>query len=246
MAEPIVVCDNLVKIYKVADLEVVALQGLDLEVAQGEMLAIVGASGSGKSTIAKLVLGLYKPEMGTVMVDGMDIHSLNLQSMRKQIGIVTQEPHLFSGSIKSNITLGDNSMPFDKVVDAAKRAHFHEEIMKMPLNYDTPLADGGSSLSGGQRQRLALARALINKPAILILDEATSALDAITESKILSELEQLKSTRILIAHRLSTVKNADMIVVIVEGRIEEQGTFNQLITKDGIFSKLVQEQLNKK
>lgn len=215
------------------------VKDVSVDIPPRSFVAIAGASGSGKSTLAKLIAGLYEPEQGDVRFDGSSLRSLDLHKVRQQIGVVPQHPHLFSGSVRSNIALVDAGLPLHRVVEAARRAQIHDEIIAMPMGYETVLSDQGSSLSGGQRQRVALARALIARPKLLLLDEATSALDAVTESRVLGELEHMNITRVLIAHRLSTVRNADMILVMRDGQVVERGTYSQLLAMGGYFAELV-------
>lgn len=222
-----------------------AVREVSVEIPPGSFVAVVGRSGAGKSTLANLLVGLYRPSEGRILFDDMDLEELNLQSVRSQLGVVPQHPYLFGLSIRANIALADPTLPLGRVVDAAKRAHIHDEILAMPLAYDTLLADGGTSLSGGQRQRLALARALLQQPAILLLDEATSALDALTESAIQRELAQLRSTRIVVAHRLSTIQDADLILVMDEGRVVERGTHEELRTLGGVYAELIAQQVKR-
>ncbi|HSN87826.1 MAG TPA: ATP-binding cassette domain-containing protein, partial [Thermoanaerobaculia bacterium] len=169
----------------------------------------------------------------------------DFRSVRRQVGVVPQHPYLFGASIRANISLSDPSLPLARVVEAAERAKIHEDILAMPMGYDTILADGGASLSGGQRQRMALARALVHRPAIVLLDEATSSLDTVTERKIQHELETLKSTRIVIAHRLSTIRDADLILVMEGGRMVEQGRHDDLVALGGVYASLIAAQLEK-
>jgi ABC-type bacteriocin/lantibiotic exporter with double-glycine peptidase domain len=219
------------------------LSDVSVEVPAGSFVALVGASGAGKSTLASLLVGLYRPSEGTILYDGIDLATLDLRSVRQQIGVVPQSTHLFAGTLRGNIALSDPSLPLPRIVEAARRAHLHEEIQALPMGYDTPVGSDGSGLSGGQRQRLALARALVHRPRILLLDEATSALDAVTEARIQRELEDLDCTRIVIAHRLSTIKNADLILVLDRGRIVEQGDHQGLLARGGLYAALVNEQV---
>lgn len=219
-----------------------AVRNVSLDIAPGSFVALVGSSGAGKSTLAMLLMGLYRPTAGRVLYDGMDLASLELTSLRRQLGIVLQQPYLFAESIRNNIALGDESLSLERIIEAAKLAHIHEFIESLPLRYDTPLADGGSSLSGGQRQRIALARALVRRPAILLLDEATSHLDTEAEREVLEELERLRATRLVIAHRLSTVLRADKILVMEGGVLVEEGRHEELLAREGRYAELVQAQ----
>ena len=219
-------------------------RGVSVEVQPGQMVAIVGRSGAGKSTLAHLLLGMYLPTEGRILYDGVDLTELELRSVREQVGIVMQSPALFSSSIRSNIALADPSLSMESVVDAARLAQLHEEILSMPMGYESLLLERGASLSGGQRQRLALARALVRKPAILLLDEATSALDSITESQVHHALASLRCTRIVIAHRLSTVVNADLILTLDNGALVEAGTHEELLARGGVYAALVSAQLS--
>ncbi|WP_224248157.1 peptidase domain-containing ABC transporter [Hyalangium gracile] len=229
--------------FRFAPLGPPVVQDVSVRIQPGQFVAIVGPSGAGKSTLAHLMLGLYLPTEGRILYDGRDLAELDLDSIRSQVGIVLQESSFFGTTIRANIALGQPDAPMEAIIEAAKAAQIHDEIMAMPLQYDTPLADRGLSLSGGQRQRLALARALVCKPAVLLLDEATSALDSVTESRVHAALSGLSCTRIVIAHRLSTVVNADTILVMEGGRLQEAGSHAELLLRGGRYSQLVQAQL---
>jgi ABC-type bacteriocin/lantibiotic exporter with double-glycine peptidase domain len=218
------------------------IMDVTLDVRPGQQIGIVGRSGSGKSTLAHLLLGLYPPTTGRILFDDMDLTQLALPSLRRQLGIVTQRPYIFGSSLRDNITLGDPDVSDEAVVRAARIACIHDEIDAMPLGYSTPLIDRGASLSGGQQQRLALARALVHQPAVLLLDEATSDLDTMTERQVHENLDTLGCTRIVIAHRLSTVSRADLILVVESGRIVQRGTHVELLAEPGGYRDLVQAQ----
>jgi ATP-binding cassette, subfamily B, bacterial len=233
--------DNLSFRYSQAGPQV--LHSIDLTARPGERIAIVGPSGSGKSTLGKLLLGLYLPIDGDIRYDGCSLRDVNWQEVRRQFGVVLQESVLFSGSILSNITLSNPLLPRDRVVEAAKLAVIHDDIMTMPMGYDTFVSEGGSALSGGQRQRLAIARAIAHKPAIILLDEATSHLDVETERKVAENLRTLACTQIIIAHRLSTIRDADVILVLDQGTIVERGDHRDLLRRAGHYARLVHQQL---
>ncbi|GAB3158675.1 NHLP family bacteriocin export ABC transporter peptidase/permease/ATPase subunit [Amycolatopsis stemonae] len=211
----------------------------------GEKIALVGRTGASKSTLALLLLGLYHPTGGTIRYDGKPLAELGIDGVRRQFGVVLQEPFLFNGSIRANISIGDPAMPLEKVVEAATLAGIHDEIERMPMRYETLLGEGGSGLSGGQRQRLALARALATTPTFLLLDEATSHLDLATEALVDHNLSALACTRIVIAHRLSTVQNADRILVLDQGRVVEAGRHEELLELGGHYAGLVRTQLER-
>jgi ABC-type bacteriocin/lantibiotic exporter with double-glycine peptidase domain len=218
------------------------VRDVTLDLPPGAMVAIVGRSGSGKSTLAKLLVGLYPATEGHILYDGHALAELDLRGVRRQLGIVPQHPTIFGGTVGENISLGDPSLAREHLVAAARLACIHDDVLAMPMGYDTPMADGGSSLSGGQRQRLALARALVHRPAILLLDEATSALDAHTERLVMANLAGLSCTRLVIAHRLSTIAAASTIVVIEQGAVVEAGTHGALLQHGGVYRELVASQ----
>ncbi len=215
---------------------------VSLSVAQGELVAIVGASGSGKSTLARLIAGLYRPIDGRIAFDGVPLEQWDPPDLRSQLGMVTQDTRLFAATIRDNIAMLDAEVPLDRVEAAARKAHIHDDVMLMPMGYDTLLSDGGASLSGGQRQRIALARALLMEPIVMVLDEATSALDTVTERRIQAELTSLRCTRIVIAHRLSTVIDADRIVVLHGGKVVDIGPHSELMPRCDIYRALVEAQ----
>jgi ATP-binding cassette, subfamily B, bacterial len=221
------------------------LHGINLTVRPGQRIAIVGHSGSGKSTLGKLLLGLYLPTEGDIRYDGLSLRDMNWQALRRQFGVVLQESALFSGSVLSNITLSNPLMERERVAEAAKLAAIHDDIVAMPMGYDTFVSEGGSALSGGQRQRLAIARAIAHKPAILLLDEATSHLDVETERRVAENLRTLACTQIIIAHRLSTIRDADSILVLDHGTIVERGNHHDLLQRAGHYARLVRQQLER-
>uniref|UniRef100_A0A8C3RRY3 ATP binding cassette subfamily B member 4 n=1 Tax=Chelydra serpentina TaxID=8475 RepID=A0A8C3RRY3_CHESE len=226
--------------------DVQVLQGLNIKVEKGQTLALVGSSGCGKSTVVQLLERFYDPLDGEMLLDGQNAKALNIQWLRAQIGIVSQEPILFDCSIAENIAYGDNSreVSFEEIVNAARAANIHSFIDSLPNKYNTCVGDKGTQLSGGQKQRIAIARALVRHPQILLLDEATSALDTESEKVVQEALDKARQGRtcIVIAHRLSTVQNADKIAVIQNGRVVEQGTHQQLLAEKGIYYSLVNVQ----
>lgn len=216
------------------------LKNINLNIPKGKTVALVGQSGSGKTTMADMIPRFYDTDLGEILIDGIAIKDMDIESLRKQIGVVTQESILFNDTIEHNITFGLDSYDKEKVIEAAKIANAHEFIMQQPNGYDTNIGDRGGKLSGGQRQRISIARAILKNPPILILDEATSALDTESERLVQDALNNLMKNRtsIVIAHRLSTIVNADEIVVMNQGELIEQGSHKELLEKNGIYRKL--------
>ncbi|MBO5198904.1 MAG: NHLP bacteriocin export ABC transporter permease/ATPase subunit [Lachnospiraceae bacterium] len=218
------------------------IRNLNLKIRRGEYLAVVGKTGCGKSTLIRLLLGFEKPQTGAVYYDGNDLDKLDLHSVRKHIGVVTQNGKLFAGDIYSNIVISAPWLGMDEAWEAAEIAGIADDIRRMPMGMHTMISEGGGGISGGQRQRLMIARAIAPKPRVLLFDEATSALDNITQRKVSAALAQLKSTRIVIAHRLSTIRDCDRIIVLDNGQIIEDGTYEELMEKKGYFADLVERQ----
>ncbi|HEE9175385.1 peptidase domain-containing ABC transporter [Staphylococcus aureus] len=214
------------------------LHNINLSVRKGEKVAFVGESGSGKSTLAKSIIGLYNSNQGSLTIDGIDINKINKKSLYKKISIVPQDNILFNKTILENITMNDHDKTKEEVIEVAKLANIHEDIEEMPMKYNTVVNDMGFNLSGGQRQRIAIARALISNPQILILDEATSSLDQKNEYDIMNNLNNINCTVIIVAHRLSTIRNVDKIYVLENGRIVASGNHDELIKKNELYKTL--------
>jgi ATP-binding cassette subfamily B (MDR/TAP) protein 1 len=218
---------------------------LNLTVEAGTTVALVGTSGSGKSTVVQLIERFYDPDQGRVLLDGTPLQDLNLTWLRSKIGLVSQEPVLFSGTVAENIALGKAGATKEEIIEAAKMANAHNFITQdFDKGYDTDVGEGGGKLSGGQKQRVAIARAMIKNPAILLLDEATSALDNESERVVQAALDELmarkdqRRTTVVIAHRLTTIRNADKIVVMEKGTVKEEGTHDELMALGGKYVKL--------
>jgi len=230
------------------DTNITALKNLSFKLNQGETLAILGNTGSGKSTILNLIARLYDTDSGSVLIDGKNIKDLNLNDVRQNIGFVPQEAFLFSDTIKNNIKFGDNNASDTKIEQAAKDAYIHHNIVDFNDGYNTYVGERGVTLSGGQKQRVSIARALIKKPQILILDDCLSAVDTETEETILNNLYKVSKniTTLIVSHRISSLKNADIIIVVENGSISQQGTHNQLVNKKGYYKELYEQQLLEK
>ena len=220
----------------------VILDDISLKIRPGQYVAIVGRTGCGKSTLVRLLLGFERPDKGGIYYDGKDLNSIDLKSLRKHIGVVTQNGKLFQGDIFSNIVIAAPNLTLKDAWEAAEIAGIADDIRQMPMGMNTLISEGSGGISGGQKQRLMIARAVAPKPRLLILDEATSALDNITQRKVSEALDRMRCTRIVIAHRLSTIKQCDRIVVIDGGRIVEDGTYDDLISAQGFFAELVARQ----
>jgi subfamily B ATP-binding cassette protein MsbA len=227
------------------DSDELILENLSFKVKKGEILAFVGPSGGGKSTLVDLIPRFYDPSQGAIFFDNKDIKDIRIEDLRRQMGIVTQETFLFNESIKKNIAYGLTEFPFEKVVEAAKTANAHNFIMEMPQGYETVIGERGVKISGGQRQRLSIARALLKNPEIMIFDEATSALDNESELLVQEAIERLmiNRTTFVIAHRLSTIRNATNIIVLDRGKVVQYGTHDELIENEkGLYRKFYEMQ----
>jgi len=230
--------------FKYGEQAPLVVQDVSIDIAPGMSVALVGPSGSGKTTLLNLMAGLYKPVKGEIQYDAKNLHEMDLRAVRQQIGIVPQHPFIFGGTVRENVALTAPGAPLDRIANACKVSCLHDDITEMPMGYDTVISDGGGSLSGGQRQRVAIARAVIRNPSLMLLDEATSALDNSTEKRVIQNLERQRCTRVTVAHRLSTVRNADLIIVMDKGRVLEHGNHDQLLAKGGLYTKLVQAAQN--
>ncbi|MEK4381573.1 ATP-binding cassette domain-containing protein [Aeribacillus sp. FSL K6-2848] len=223
-----------------------ALKNINMNITKGEKIGIVGPSGSGKSTLAKLIINLYTPTKGEIRYDGLLIDvDVDFKKVRNNIGTVLQETRLFHQTVADNIRLFNQNITMEDVVKAAKLANIHDDIMSLPMGYDTIISESGVNLSGGQRQRILIARSLVTSPSILVLDEATSFLDNSSQSIIENNINSLNNTVVIIAHRLSTVRNCDKIFVMNNGEIVEQGTHDELLLKQGLYHELYNYKTNK-
>ncbi len=214
------------------------LDGLSLTLRPGELVAVVGASGCGKSTLVRLLLGFERPESGRVLYDGQDLSGLDLEAVRRQLGVVLQGGRVGNGSVLEVVS-GAHAATLDEAWQALRAAGLAAEVEAMPMGIHTNVGDGGGNLSGGQRQRLLIARALVSRPKVLIFDEATSALDNRAQAEVAENLAKLRVTRLVVAHRLSTIRAADRVVVLEEGRVAQTGTFDELARVEGPFRRLI-------
>jgi ATP-binding cassette subfamily B protein len=224
----------------------VGLQDITFEVNSGESIAILGTTGSGKSTVANLLCRMYDVSAGRILIDDQDIKDFNISSLRRQIGYVPQDVFLFSDTIRNNIIFGmEQNFPEDRMIQAAKDADLYENVMRFPDGFQTKLGERGITLSGGQKQRVSIARAIVRDPRILIMDDSLSAVDTKTENAILNSLKRImvNRTTIIISHRVSSAKLADRIIVLDDGKIVEQGTHEMLLAHNGVYKELYEKQL---
>lgn len=222
--------------------ENLVLSDISFEIEPGEFVGIVGSSGCGKSTLLKCLLGFENPTKGNIFYDSKDIVSLDKIELRRQMGVVLQDGQMVVGNIYTNVTLAAPEMDPSDALELLKEVDFYEDVNKMPMGIFTSISEGGGTVSGGQQQRILLARALANNPAILYLDEATSALDNVTQAQVCENLKDRNITRVMIAHRLSTVRGCDRIFVMDRGKIVETGNFDELMNKKGLFYELAKRQ----
>lgn len=234
--------------YKYPETDKYVLENIDFEIKQGQTLGIIGRTGSGKTTLVNLLLRVFEPNENSILINNTDILQIPLKTLRKNIGYVPQDNFLFSDSISNNIDFGLRSDDANKITNAAKASSVHDNIIEFKEGYDTVIGERGVSLSGGQKQRISIARALIKNPEILILDDSVSAVDTDTEEKILNHLKETRKgkTNIIIAHRISTIQDADLIIVLDEGKILEKGTHNELLEKNGLYHSIYEKQLLEK
>ena len=223
-----------------------ALVGVSFTIPHGKTTALVGGSGGGKTTVCHLIMHFYELNGGEITLDGRDIRKIRRGSLRDKIGIVAQDVFIFDGTVKENIAFGKADATDEEIIEAARQAKIHDYIMTMPQGYDTWVGERGVQLSGGQRQRISIARAFLKNPPILILDEATSALDNITEIQIQTALNELSEGRtvIAVAHRLSTIRNADQIIVLDRGKVVEKGTHDEVVGLNGRYAEMLGEKIN--
>ena len=240
----LITLENICKKYNQGELAVMALKNINLTIQKGEFVSIMGTSGSGKSTISKLIQRLYLPEGGKISVDGMDLSLVNPAMLRRQIGVVLQENFMFNGTVAENISIHMPTASMEQIIHCAKIAGAHNFILELPNGYDTIIGEKGMGLSGGQKQRVAIARAILANPRILIFDEATSALDYESESIIQNNLKEICKGRtvLIIAHRLSTLKDAQKIMVIEKGTLAEYDTHENLMQQKGLYYYLYNQQ----
>ena len=239
-SEDFIVCDGLVKIYKTKEIEVMALQGLDLTIKKGELMSVIGKSGSGKSTLSRLIARFWDVSKGKVEIGGIDVKELDPEHLMEYMSFVFQDVVLFNDTVYNNIKIGNMNATEEQVLAAAKAARCDEFIEKMPDGYQTVLGENGSTLSGGERQRLSIARALLKDAPIVLLDEATASLDPESESSIQQAIGRLiqGKTVLVIAHRLRTIAKADKIIVLDDGKVVEQGTHSELMEQNGLYKRL--------
>ena len=218
------------------------IENFSLSLQPGKRVALVGASGSGKSTLAKLICGLYQPLEGEILFDGTPRNQIPHRVLANSLSVVEQDIFIFGGTVRDNLTLWNASIPDEQLIQACKDAAIHDTVMKIPGGYDGELLEEGANLSGGQRQRLEIARALVKNPAIMVMDEATSALDTQTEQIIVENLRSRKCSCILVAHRLSTIRDCDEIIVLEEGKVVQRGTHEELWKKGGVYRRLIRSE----